>query len=311
MPNFPLADLGPERMPRQTYPEPPRAAPTPSFPERIPGGMLHANLGLPRPPPRNFQLSCGQHTPRHRSNPQEKNNIVIPEFSAWLTLVLEQCRAENIRNLPLPAGSHALISRTPTPGGMLHVNLGLPRPPPRNFQLSCGQEMPDTGATPKKKTTSSFRNFPRGWPPSWNDAARKISGISRASGLPRPYFQNADPGRHAPCQSRAATTSPSQLSTSPPATALQSNRKRIPQCPPDWGQSFSRLRGGDAQGGMRRRGGGDSGYFHPLSRKGGSGMTMIFLTLDVAPVSPGILSHPQEWSFGAVPPQERWHEGVG
>ena len=34
---------------------------------------------------------------------------------------------------PAPAGSHALISRTPTPGGMLHANLGLPRPPPRNF----------------------------------------------------------------------------------------------------------------------------------------------------------------------------------
>ena len=51
-------------------------------------------------------------------------------------------------------------------------------------------------------------------------AARKISGISRASGLPRPYFQNADPGRHAPCQSRAATTSPSQLSTSPPAFSV-------------------------------------------------------------------------------------------
>ena len=52
------------------------------------------------------------------------------------------------------------------------------------------------------------------------NAARKISGISRASGLPRPYFQNADPGRHAPCQSRAATTSPSQLSTSPPAFSV-------------------------------------------------------------------------------------------
>ena len=35
---------------------------------------------------------------------------------------------------PAPAGSHALISRTPPPGGMLHANLGLPRPPPRNFQ---------------------------------------------------------------------------------------------------------------------------------------------------------------------------------
>ena len=38
---------------------------------------------------------------------KEKNNIVIPEFSAWLTLVLEQCRAENIRNLPR--------QRAPTP----------------------------------------------------------------------------------------------------------------------------------------------------------------------------------------------------
>ena len=38
---------------------------------------------------------------------KERNNIVIPEFSAWLTLVLEQCRAENIRNLPR--------QRAPTP----------------------------------------------------------------------------------------------------------------------------------------------------------------------------------------------------
>ena len=155
---------------------------------------------------------CERISPRHRSNPQRKKTVVIPEFSAWLTFVLERCRAENIRNLPrqraptplfperrpreacsmpisgchdlplatfnspvvntrptpeqpprkkqhrhsgifrvadlrpgtmprgkypespAPAGSHALISRTPTPGGMLHANLGLPRPPPRNFQ---------------------------------------------------------------------------------------------------------------------------------------------------------------------------------
>ena len=29
-----------------------------------------------------------------------KKTVVIPEFSAWLTSVLERCRAENIRNLP-------------------------------------------------------------------------------------------------------------------------------------------------------------------------------------------------------------------
>ena len=181
------------------------------------------------------------------------NNIVIPEFSAWLTLVLEQCRAENIRNLPrqraptplfperrpreacsmpisgchdlplatfnfpsrnnlqkkpnsaatmslpcsrfataqpqrrwdappskqhrhsgifrvadlgpgtmprgkypespAPAGSHALISRTPTPGGMLHANLGLPRPPPRNFQPPLPQQ-------PPKQTQQRRHNVP-------------------------------------------------------------------------------------------------------------------------------------------------------
>ena len=36
-----------------------------------------------------------------------KKIIVIPEFSAWLTFVLERCRAENIRNLPR--------QRAPTP----------------------------------------------------------------------------------------------------------------------------------------------------------------------------------------------------
>ena len=51
--------------------------------------------------------ACERIPLRHRSNLQEKNNIVIPEFSAWLTLVLEQCRAENIRNLPR--------QRAPTP----------------------------------------------------------------------------------------------------------------------------------------------------------------------------------------------------
>ena len=43
---------------------------------------------------------------------------------------------------PARAGSHALISRTPPPGGMLHANLGLPRPPPRNFQPPLPQQPP-------------------------------------------------------------------------------------------------------------------------------------------------------------------------
>ena len=48
---------------------------------------------------------------------------------------------------PAPAGSHALISRTPTPGGMLHANLGLPRPPPRNFQPPLPQQPSKQTAT--------------------------------------------------------------------------------------------------------------------------------------------------------------------
>ena len=44
---------------------------------------------------------CRSHSPLDTGAiPKEKNNIVIPEFSAWLTSVLERCRAENIRNLP-------------------------------------------------------------------------------------------------------------------------------------------------------------------------------------------------------------------
>ena len=65
------------------------------------GRTLQGNSFTPPP------CACERIPLRHRSNLQEKNNIVIPEFSAWLTLVLEQCRAENIRNLPR--------QRAPTP----------------------------------------------------------------------------------------------------------------------------------------------------------------------------------------------------
>ena len=207
-----MADLGPGTMPRGKYPESPAPAGSHALISRTPtpGGMLHANLGPPRPTPRNFQpplprfpsrlsprrmsgttagrilshslprptptpaasartqaqlpslipraaapaaacvpgRSTGQHmlpqqalkingnnaphktknpscrhsvaacvsdhsrgceriSPRHRSNPQRKKTVVIPEFSAWLTFVLERCHAENIRNLPR--------QRAPTP----------------------------------------------------------------------------------------------------------------------------------------------------------------------------------------------------
>ena len=73
-------------------------------PERRWGGFFHT---LSRGGTAPHDHSCGQHTPDIGATSKEKNNIVIPEFSAWLTLVLEQCRAENIRNLPR--------QRAPTP----------------------------------------------------------------------------------------------------------------------------------------------------------------------------------------------------
>ena len=97
--------------------------------------------------------ACERIPLRHRSNLQEKNNIVIPEFSAWLTLVLEHMPRGKYPESPAQAGSHAIISRTPTPGGMLHANFGLPRPPPRNFQPPLPQQ-------PPKQTQQRRHNVP-------------------------------------------------------------------------------------------------------------------------------------------------------
>ena len=176
--------------------------------------------------------SCdNQGAPRLRG---ARQNIVIPEFSAWLTgrpMRTASARAGRPRVVvrwtrgcwglgpgtmprgkypesPAPAGSHALISRTPTPGGMLHApsggaaNLGLPRPPPRNFQPPLPQRLP---IQPQKN----------------------------------------------------------------------------PHPPRRLGGGFNPLRHG-ALAGVRLGGGREVG---PLAGR------------------------PQEWSFGAVPPQERWHEG--
>ena len=107
-------------------------------------------------------LACERIPLRHRSNLQRKKQHRHSGIFRVADLGPGTMPRGKYPESPAPAGSHALISRTPTPGGMLHANLGLPRPTPRNFQLSRGQHTPDTGATPKKKTTSSFRNFPRG-----------------------------------------------------------------------------------------------------------------------------------------------------
>ena len=71
---------------------------------------------------------------RHRSNPQEKKQHRHSGIFRVADLGPGTMPRGKYPESPAPAGSHALISRTPTPGGMLHANLGLPRPPPRNFQ---------------------------------------------------------------------------------------------------------------------------------------------------------------------------------
>ena len=129
------------------------------------------------------RLSCAcERIPlRHRSNLQEKNNIVIPEFSAWLTLVLEQCRAENIRNLPR--------ERAPTPLF-----------PERRPREACSMPISGCHDLPLATFNLPSRNRPQN-----KQQQRPHKTISRASGLPRPYFQNADPGRHAPCQNQTSS----------------------------------------------------------------------------------------------------------
>ena len=71
---------------------------------------------------------------RHRSNLQRKKQHRHSGIFRVADLRPRTMPRGKYPESPAPAGSHALISRTPTPGGMLHANLGLPRPPPRNFQ---------------------------------------------------------------------------------------------------------------------------------------------------------------------------------
>ena len=78
--------------------------------------------------------ACERIPLRHRSNLQRKKQHRHSGIFRVADLGPGTMPRGKYPESPAPAGSHALISRTPTPGGMLHANLGLPRPPPRNFQ---------------------------------------------------------------------------------------------------------------------------------------------------------------------------------
>ena len=131
---------------------------------------------------------------------------------------------------PAPAGSHALISRTPTPGGMLHANLGLPRPPPRNFQPPLPQRLP---VQPQK-------NPPNQKPP------RAVSPLT-----PRAVSPEA---ACVPDHSRGQALAPA---TAPSPTAKESPKTKTPSCRPPpprrLGGGFNPLRGATTGVVIRRR----------------------------------------------------------
>ena len=97
--------------------------------------------------------ACERIPLRHRSNLQRKKQHRHSGIFRVADLGPGTMPRGKYPESPAPAGSHALISRTPTPGGMLHANLGLPRPPPRNFQPPLPQQ-------PPKQTQQRRHNVP-------------------------------------------------------------------------------------------------------------------------------------------------------
>ena len=79
---------------------------------------------------------------------------------------------------PARAGSHALISRTPTPGGMLHANLGLPRPPPRAFQAPMTSWATSMNIAASSPIPMRFMNFI-----SWRSSVRSWAISARSSAM--------------------------------------------------------------------------------------------------------------------------------
>ena len=112
-----------------------------------------------------FRATCRLRRGRHEGVGSGLNNIVIPEFSAWLTLVLEQCRAENIRNLPR--------QRAPTPLF-----------PERRLREACS--MPISGCHALPLATFNL--------PSRNNLQNKPNSAATMS-LPCSRFATAQPQR--------------------------------------------------------------------------------------------------------------------
>ena len=136
---------------------------------------------------------------RHRSNPQRKKTVVIPEFSAWLTLVLERCRAENIRNLPR--------QRAPTPLF-----------PERRPREACSMPISGCHDLPLATFNLPSRVFRHGWRRA-GCLERRWGGffhtLSRGQDLPPAIAlrtnEKAPPPRHRSNPQRKTKTNPPRL----------------------------------------------------------------------------------------------------
>ena len=117
---------------------------------------------------------------RHRSNLQRKKQHRHSGIFRVADLGPGTMPRGKYPESPAPAGSHALISRTPTPGGMLHANLGLPRPPPRNFQPPLPRFPSRLSPRRMSETTlGRIHSHALLWSPRAADSTPPICGVGR------------------------------------------------------------------------------------------------------------------------------------
>ena len=151
-------------------------------------------MGAPAPAPRSGlnppippnpsccrSRACERIPLRHRSNLQRKKQHRHSGIFRVADLGPGTMPRGKYPESPAPAGSHALISRTPTPGGMLHANLGLPRPPPRNFQPPLPQ--PPSNKRKRIPQTKNLLACPAAGRGAVNSVAACVSDHSRGQAL--------------------------------------------------------------------------------------------------------------------------------
>ena len=168
---------------------------------------------------------------------KEKNNIVIPEFSAWLTLVLEQCRAENIRNLPRQRAPTPLFpERRPREACSMPISgchdlpLATFNLPSRNRPQTNAKESPsDIGATSKEKNNIVIPEFS-----AWLTLVLEQCRAENIRNLPRqraptPLFPERRPREACSMPISGCHDLPLATFNLPSRNSSQSNRKRIHQ----------------------------------------------------------------------------------